>query len=121
MSDWAWEPLEWLNDYGDVRTWSGRGPRGRIIVDTATKAVIEQYERDLENVVRFVSAETMSNALDGLAVVACFRDGTEATGVWKKFVPADGSQTMVDIRRVDDLDCVVVGSDVRNFVEVVVL
>ena len=45
---WEWEPIKFLNDYGDVLEWSGRGPRGRIIVGTVEKVVISQYERDIE-------------------------------------------------------------------------
>lgn len=71
--------------------------------------------------VEFVSPETLNNALDGYGVAVEFDDGTKAEGVWTKFVPRDGSQTMADIRKVLDPEFIIVGTDVRNFTKITVL
>jgi hypothetical protein len=72
-----------------------------------------------EVTVTFISAESAINMLEGTAVVATTLDGVEAIGILERFIPLDGTRTMVKIVDIisDDL---ILGTDIRNFKEIVV-
>ncbi|MGH3300399.1 MAG: hypothetical protein ACRDOK_01750 [Streptosporangiaceae bacterium] len=69
--------------------------------------------------VQYATPSSAIHALEGVAVAVKTHDGVEAVGIVEQHIPPDGTTTQVHIRDIltDEL---ILGTDIRNFAEIVV-